>query len=80
MLRFLPKTDLPQKASTTSTMAPKKRPTADEETTSKGKSIATAGGIVPPSKLNLSPILGETVSTSSQEAAENIHRLLTYET
>ena len=40
-------------------MALKKQPTTSEETTSKDKTIATAGGIVPPSSLNLSLIVEE---------------------
>jgi len=60
-------------------MAPKKQPTTDEGTTSEGKSIATAGGIIPPSNFNLSPIAEETVSAPSQGVAGDIHSLSTYE-
>jgi len=43
-------------------MTLKKQPTIGEGTTSKGKSVATARGIVSPSGLNLNPIVEEMVS------------------
>jgi len=55
------------------------RLTIDEGTTSKGKFIATVGGIIPPSSLDLSPIMEETVSALSQVAAGDMHSSLTYE-
>ena len=61
-------------------MAPKKHPTAGNMTTSEDKSIATTGGIVSPSDLNLSPMAEETVSAFSQGAAGDIHSPLMYET
>ena len=52
---------------------PEKQPTTPNETTSKSKSIATGGGIISPSDLNLSHIVEETVSTLSQGEVDDIH-------
>jgi len=54
-------------------MAPKKQSIISDGTTSKGKFIATIGGITLSSSLNLSPIVKETVSALSQGAARDIH-------
>jgi len=58
-------------------MAPKKKPTTGKGTTSKEKSIATAGDIIPPS--GLSPIVEDIVFVPSQGKIGDIHPPSTYE-
>ena len=55
-------------------MASKKRLTTGEGTTSKGKSVATTGGIIFPSGLSPNPIVEETVSALSQGGVGDITR------
>ena len=61
-------------------MVTKKQPTTYDGTTSKGKSIGTAGGIVSPSDLYVNPIVEETVFAPSQGATEDIHPPSTHKT
>ena len=54
-------------------MALKKQATTGNETTSEGKSIATAGGIISPSSLNLSPVMEESLCIFTAGCESPIH-------
>jgi len=58
-------------------MAPKKQSTTGEGTTSKGKSVATAGNIIPPESIG--PIIEDIISALSQVTTGDIHPPSIYE-